>query len=291
MANEFLTAGQISGATLGMLDKSTVLAQTVWRDAEADFNGKNGDTVTVRVDSIVGDARTYDTARTTEIVMDDIEETAVAVKLDTYVYKGVNVTDEDLTLDIKDFNRQIALPVVKSVASGIENAVVTRINAVSNTVSGDYGDVLGGLLDAEEALNDADVPMDERFIVVGSGVRKHLLRSDELLHADKAGDDSALRDATIGDLFGATVVFSNRVPSDSATFYHRSAFVLVNKALEVPRGASNGASEVYEGFAIRTIADYDPRYQQDRFVASTLVGTASVEDDGAVKRAVRVNFA
>lgn len=290
MANEFLTAGQIAAASIVSLDKATVLAQTTWRDAETAFGGKQGDTVTVRVEGVAGDAREFNMDRSAEIVLDDLDETAVDVKLDTYLYKGAKVEDEALTLKIEDFNRQVSLPLVKSVANGIEGRVALRINATSNTVSGSYSDVIGGVLNAEEKLNDNDVPLDERFLVIGSGVRKHLLKSDELLHADKADSDSALRDAIIGDLFGFKVVFSNRISKDSAVAYHRSAFVTVQKALEVPRGATWGEVKSYNGFALREVADYDPRFQEDRVVVSTLLGTAAVEDGGSIKRAVKVNF-
>ncbi len=290
MANVFLTGETIASAAIVGLHKNNVLLNTIFRDAETDFTGGRGDTVSVRVESLIGEARTYNLNRSSEIVMDEIEEVAIPVTLDTFLYKGVNVNDEDLTLDIVDFNRQVLNPLVKSVANSAEKLVADELSALSSGASGDYDDVLGGILEGEQVLNDNDVPLEDRVLVVGSGVRKALLKSDNLLRVDASGSDDALRNATIGDLFGMPVVYSNRVAADSAFIYHKTAFAGAFKALQVPAGATTGANIAENGLSLRFIADYDPRFQRDRAVVSILCGISTVEDDGDVKRAVRINF-
>lgn len=95
-----------------------MLAATAWRDAESSFSGKQGDTVTVRTDTVVGEARTFNRAANRPTVVDDVKEVGVDVKLNTYLYKGINLPDEQLTLNVRDFTSQIATPQAKSVARG-----------------------------------------------------------------------------------------------------------------------------------------------------------------------------
>jgi len=291
--SNFLTPSQIAAASIAALDEQFVLAQTVTRFGEADFTGKVGDTVTVRVDALAGEARTYDTARSSAIVMDELNETGVNVALTNYVYKGANINDEDLTLSIVNFTKQVTTPLVKSVAAGVEKIVGTAISSVSNTVTASYSDLADGILTGEAELNASDVPMEDRFLAVGSNVRKALLKSDDLAKVDGFEGSNVLRSAIIGDLYGMTVVFSNRIPANAAVAYHSSAFALVEKALEVPAGATHGETVVFNGHAIRWIQDYDSTFQRDRGVASTLAGISPVldgDDADEMLRAVRINF-
>src|SRR5690606_38215245 len=96
---------------------------------------------------------------------------------------------------------------------------------------------------ARRLLNDANVPMDGRTILMGSGVEEAILNNIDILNkANESGTDSALRDATIGRLRGFNLVTSNAIDPDKAYAFHRTAFVLSLQAPMVPSGASWGAS-------------------------------------------------
>jgi hypothetical protein len=272
-----------------------VLAATTWRDAEADFRGKQGDTVTVRTETVVGEARVFNRASGQPIVVDDVQETGVDVKLSTYLYKGVNLPDEQLTLNISDFTRQIATPQAKSVARGIESMVAANMNALPSrlTLAADGTDVHRMMIQARLLLNKAGVPLEDRFFAVSSEVEAMLLRdpNNKLIPVDASGSPAALRDAIIGRLYGFTVFPSNYLSDGSAVAYHRTGFPLVTRSLDVPAGATFGQSITYNGFALRLIRDYDPGFQQDRSVVSTLAGAEVTQDDGIVKRALRLTTA
>lgn len=295
MVNKLLTPKQIASASIVALTQQTVLAATAWTDAQADFAGKKGDTVTVRTDTVVGPARTFNRAENKPIVIDDVEEKSVDVKLEEYVYKGINLPDEQLTLEVDDFTKRIAIPQAKSVAIRVESMVAGQMNALpsSVTVKADGSDIHTQMIRARALLNKAGVPFDQRWFAVSSELESMLLNDPQrrLVPVDASGSSAALREAIIGRLYGFQVLPSNYLADGSGVAYHRTAFPLVTRAQDIPAGATFGQTMTEGGFALRLIRDYDPGYQQDRSVVSTLVGTQTTVDDGVVKRAVRFTTA
>lgn len=291
MAHTFIKADKIAATSLGLLEREIILPALVWRNAGGDFKGAAGDTITMRVPArTTARTRTLRGARGTAsegngiITMDELTETSVDVSLDTAVYSAVPITDEQLTLDISDFGAQIVEPQVRAIAEGIENAVVAEMTGASYastiTLSGALlTDPYDAIVDARVALNKVNVPMSERYLVVGSDFEGILLKSDELHQADKAGSDSALRDATIGRLAGfSQVVVSNALPANVGFAFHRTAYVLNMQAPAVPNGATYGASRAAFGLSMRWIMDYDLRNVQDRSLFDCYIGTNHVAD-------------
>src|SRR5215217_7014330 len=104
MAVSVLKAEQIARAALALLQREIVLPGLVTRNS-VDFRFAKNDTVSIRVPSLPGTARTMALRATGSDrlrVLDDLTETKVDLVLDTDIYKGVAVTDEVLTLDLVD---------------------------------------------------------------------------------------------------------------------------------------------------------------------------------------------
>lgn len=244
---------------------------------------------------MVGTARVFNRAANTPIVIDDLTEKSVDVKLTTYLYKGVALPDEQLTLQIDDFTRRVATPQAKSVAIGVETMVAANMNALTGslTVKADGSDVHAQMIEARKRLNKNGVPVEDRYFAVSSEIEAMLLNDpkNRLVPFDASGSPAALREAIVGRLYGFTVVVSNYLSDGSGVAYHRTAFPLATRALVVPDGATFGESVTYNGFALRLVRDYDPGFQQDRSVVSVLAGAQTTLDDGVVKRAIRVTTA
>lgn len=293
MANTFLKATRIAAASLGLLEREIILPALVWRDAGGDFAGSAGDTISIRVPArtqartrVLRGARGAASEGTGIITMDDLTETKVDVTLDTDVYNAIPITDEELTLDITDFGAQILAPQVRAVAEGIENAVVAEMVGATyaTTLTLDTTDPSKTAIDANVALNKANIPRTERYLVVGADMEGVFLKSDKLKDVDKSGSDSALREAQIGRLAGFGPVYvSNALPSNVGFAFHRTAFVLGMRAPAIPSGATFGASQSFAGLAMRWLRDYDFRNVQDRSLVDTYIGTNIVADgpDGA----------
>lgn len=274
-----LTAQGISAVGIGLLVRELALPRTVTIVPGAEFAGSNGDTITVRVPQ-PGDARTQDTPGA-EITFDDTDEIAVPLQV-AHLYKAIKVTDEDLSLNLEDFGRQITRPQVKSIAIGAENQVASAMNALAadSSIAIDGSDVEDVFLTAREAMGTNDVPASERFVAVSPQVASFLLALDKFTRVDASGSASALRDAVIGRIYGFTVVESNALTAGTAVFYHRSGFAFANRVPVVPRGVHASATASEGGVGMRQIFQYMPTMLSDASVVSTFAGAAAVWEDG-----------
>lgn len=289
--NTFIKAEKIAATALGVLEREIVLPALVWRDAGGSFKGAQGDTITLRIPARstarvrqLRGTRTADFNGAGIITLDDLAETSIDVTMDREVYHGARVTDEELTLDIVDFTEQILMPQVRAVAEGMENAVADLMTgatyATTVSITGSGNDVVyDAMIDARKALNVANVPQNDRIVVMGPGLEARFLKDDHLNHADTAGDNNALRDASIGRIAGFNqVVVSNALPEDVGFAFHRTAYVLSTQAPAVPAGVPFGSSRTFANLAMRWIRDYDPGNLQDRSILGTYIGTNIIAD-------------
>ncbi|GIJ50026.1 hypothetical protein Val02_69120 [Virgisporangium aliadipatigenens] len=280
MPHQFLKPTVIARTALGLLEREIVLPALVWRDAVADFAGALDDTVTLRVPARLKARRVALRDHSNPIVTDELKETAVPVKLDTHVYSAVGVTDEELTLDISDFGAQVLMPQVRAIAEDMEDQLAATMAAATyaTTLALDLTKPEDTLVDARMALNKANVPLGDRFAVVGADMEAVFLKSEVLKKADSSGSDSALREAEIGRVRSFPTYVANALPPKAGYVFHRSAFVLALRAPVVPDGATFGRSESYAGMAMRWLRDYDAAYLRDRSVVSSFSGTKAVVD-------------
>jgi hypothetical protein len=283
VANDYIKAEKVVNTMLGQLERELVIPNLVTRNGAEDFTGAKNDTVTLRVPAFAT-ARSRDLRAAGPITIDDLDETKVDIVLAKDIYKGTNVTDENMTLDIENFATQVSNPVLRSIARGLEDNTAAAITGAtyqfSEAVNED--DPYLGAVQARKALNDANVPMGGRAMLVGSAIEAAFLSSDRFARVDASGTDSALREAQIGRVAGFDVFTSNAIDEEAGYAFHRTAFVLVSRAPLVPDGVSWGMTSSFEGFAIRTIKDYDPLNLRDRFIANCYIGSNVVTDYGAI---------
>lgn len=284
MAHSFLKAEKILRTALALLQREIVLPQTVWQFGRADFAGAKDDTVTLRVPAILT-ARDYEwRTRNNPIQVDDLVEKSVPVKLDKHPYSAVAITDEQMELDIVSFSEQVTVPQVRAVAERLEGYIGTALDTapwketVELDVTSSNGAGYKALVKARKILKDANVPMADRFLVMGTGVEAAFLEDEHLHKFDQAGDSNAFREAQIGRIAGFTATVTNSIPEDAAYVYHRTAIAWAQFAPRVPEGAVAGGSETLAGLAMRWIRDYDPNFLRDRSVLSAFAGVTPVAD-------------
>jgi hypothetical protein len=302
VANKFLKPTVIAATSVGLLYRDLVVARTVWTDAinPGEFTGALNDTVTMRVPAR-RTARTRTLRAGTAIVNDVSNEFGVPVVLDTDVYNGAPITDEELTLDIADFGAQVLQPQTRAVAEGVEAQIVAEIEGASYGSQvidpTDAAYVVSGKTDwyitathARRMLNDKNVPRSDRTLLIGSDVEEQILNTDRFTRFDAIGAEStdALRESIIGRIAGFNVIASSEIDPDAAYAYHRTAFVLATRAPKVPQGATfaqqralggnGGAPSYVDGISCRWLMDYDYTNTTDRSLVNTWVGTATVTD-------------
>ena len=276
-----LTAQGISSLSVALLTRSLVLPMTVSRISGGEFAGDNGDTITVRVPQ-PGSARTQATPGAT-ITYDDVTEIPVDVSL-SHLYHGKLVSDEELSLDLVDFGRQITRVQVVAVATGAEDELAGAMNGLAADASFDLSataaNTEASILAAREALSSADAPNGDRWFVVSPDIATRILSVDKFVRVDASGSDSALRQALIGRLYGFNFVESNALTAGTALAYHMSGFAFANRVPVTPRGANQSATANKDGIGLRHIFQYVPDVLSDASVVSTFAGAAAVADDG-----------
>jgi len=269
---------------VGLLSRSLVLPGTVSRIAGPEYTGPNGGTITVSVPQ-PGAARTQATAGAT-ITYDDVTEVGVDVSL-SHLYHAKRVTAEEMTYELVNFGAQILAVQVDAVARGAEDELAAAMNGLASeadfALAASDADTIETLLEARQALTEANVPSGDRFLAVSADIATRLLTVEGFRSVDQAGDNSALRDATIGRLYGFTIVESNGLTAGTAVAYHRSGFAFANRAPAGVAYATDTAVFSEGGISLRHIFQGQPDILSDASVVSTFAGAAVVDADRVVK--------
>jgi len=282
----FLKPTVIVQTALGLLVRELTLPRLVWRDPVGDFAGAFNDTISIRLPAYV-EANTRALRSGATRNKTSLYERKVDLTLDTDVYLDTPITDEQLSLDIRDFGFQVLAPLTEAIGRKIEDKLVDVItgatyeNSISFNHSTDkpYQDIA---VAARTYLNNARVPMAGRAIVCGSLVEAAFLTDDEFIRADHVGTtaEQTVREAMIGRVAGFDVYTSPAIDSDKAYAFHQTAYALSNRAPVVPAGAPYGHSDSYQGLALRTVRVFDPDAVEDRLVMDSWLGATAVTDEG-----------
>jgi hypothetical protein len=271
-----LTAKGISSLAIDLLVRSIVLPRTVSIIPGGEFSGSNGDTITVRVPQ-PGSARTQQT-RSATITYDDVTEVPVDVQL-AHLYHAKLTSDEEMTLDIENFGRQVTRVQVAAVATGAEDTLAKVMNDLTPDGEVDAADPEDGILAAREFLGENDAPSDDRYLAVSPAMASVLLQYDKFSKVNEAGSSDALRNAILGRIFGFWVVESNALTAGTAVAYHRSGFTMANRIPVAPRGANDSSTATSQGLGLRQVFQYVPDKLSDASVVSTFAGAAAVYED------------
>jgi hypothetical protein len=282
VANTFLTAKQISTLAVALLNRTLVLPNTVSKIPGTEYAGPNGGTVTVMVPTPLA-AREQATPGA-QITWDDVTETAVDVTV-KHLYSAVKVTDEQLTMSLADYGRQVLMNQITAVATKAEDQIVAAMNLVaaedSFAASASDADTIAVILGARQALSAANVPPGDRYLAVSPEIASRILTMENLIRADASGSSNALREATIGRVLGFEVVEANALTAGTAVAYHRSGFTWANFP---PAGVSSSegvdiATTTAGGVSVRQAIQWLPDFLSKGSVVQTFAGAKLV--DGA----------
>ena len=132
-----------------------------------------------------------------------------------------------------------------------------------------------GIRKVIQTLDDVDVPMADRFLVVPRVEKKNLTgiaRFTEQAYVGETGGGNTIRNGLIGDLYGIPIYVSTNSPTNNSAraclLAHKSAMVMV------------------EQMGIRTQTQYKQEFLGDLFTADTIYGTGELRNDAGVVIAV-----
>lgn len=116
MSNTFVTPSAVVRDAALYLNDQMVIGNLVNRNVEQTFATKVGSSVSVKGVPSLGTADEF--SSTTSAT--DVTETSTTVTLQKHFYKRVDLTSDNSTLEVDDFNQQITLPAIRSLIRGIE---------------------------------------------------------------------------------------------------------------------------------------------------------------------------
>lgn len=152
----------------------------------------------------------------------------------------------------------------------------TAYNAGANTGSGALTDA--AIRRAIQRLDDADVPMDGRFLLVPPSTRNTLMgiaRFTEQAFVGETGASNTIRNGEIGNVYGIPVFVTSNADTTSGTTATRVC-LLAHKDFGV----------LVEQMGVRTQTQYKQEWLANLFTADVLFGVGELRDNAAVALAV-----
>lgn len=190
-------------------------------------------------------------------------------------------TDRFVGEDGKAYANLQALKAAGTTFAGFVNQVTVPADKLTAT---NLEDVLPAIRSARQVLGQRGVPAAGRVLVVGANWEAALLSLDNLNKVNEAGDNGALlRTATLGNLYGFTIVVDYSLGANDAFAFQRDAVTLVTRTTAIPRGASFASTTSAEGFTLRYLQDYDPDHLVDRAVIDTFAGAQVLDKQRIVR--------
>ncbi len=130
-----------------------------------------------------------------------------------------------------------------------------------------------------QVLDDSDVPMSDRFLVVPPVEKKNLTgiaRYTEQAFVGEGAGSSTIRTGLIGDIYGIPVYVSTNAPTDTAGSQDTRACLLGHRSCLV----------LVEQLGVRTQTQYKQEYLADLMTADTIYGTGELRDAAGIVIAV-----
>ena len=144
----------------------------------------------------------------------------------------------------------------------------------NDATTGNGADVTAaGIARAMQRLDDADVPMDGRKIVIPPIAKKDLIQLAAFISADFVSGRPTVS-GTIGNIYGADVIVSSNCPnfaSDDTSTMYRAILVFHKDAIVFA-----------EQMAIRSQVQYKQEYLADLMTSDCLYGVAELRNDAGV---------
>jgi hypothetical protein len=296
VANTFIKPTVIAARGIATLYNAILLAGLVWRDFDADFRGKQGDTITIRKPAVFTATEFNRSTRTTS--WQDATEDSTTLTLDKLAHVPFHVTDEQMTLEISDFQQQLLNPAMEALAQKIDaDLAEAGIDAAEGAGGGGTVTIASNdpnwvFRKAREKLQRNKLPVTDRYAVLSPEAETSALGDLTFLQADHAGSTDALREAIIGRAFGFATYGSqtfgygpgDRGEADGLAF-HQSALVLAARPLQQPRGIPSDQYSVanYKSLSLRVIYSYDHDAKQDQVTVDVLYGVKATRPEGCVQ--------
>jgi len=291
-----LTLTTMARLALATLFENSIMLSLVNRDWENEFSPGKGDKIRVRKPSL------YQAHEFTGAIIEQTPaESYVDIELSHHIDTSIALTSRDMALNLSDFNTQIMTPAFEAIAKKVDTDLLA-LRADLLKIVGDGAYRPAGvtraaytkfdarcLLDAGVRLADDNVPLGDTYAVIDAATAGEWLGSDLFSNnAQAAGADiatQALLNASLGQRrYGFAPYQSHNIEDGQGVAFHRSAFTLATRPLELPDGIppEGKAIENYKGVGIRVIKAYEVRSKKTIVSFDLLYGVKTMDAARAV---------
>lgn len=201
MANTLITPQAVAKMGLIALLNNWVFGGLCFKDYSKEFKHV-GDTVQV-TKPISVEAVEFDGDLTGQF--QNVVEEKIDVKMDTIITVPLQVGAKQLSLEVRSFYSQFIEPAVQAIADKVDVKLAQLYKDIPyfyDTTETTVLDIVKSLLGARKILGENKAPQRNRYAVMSPLTTALLLSTDPFRDLDKTGQTTALREASLGRIFG-----------------------------------------------------------------------------------------
>lgn len=277
MPNTFVTVKEIARQAMPRLIENLVMPNLMHRDFSNDFVQGKGDTIQVRK-PVALIANEFGGT----ISPQAIDEQSIDVKLDKLATVDVEFGAIERATNVDDLNRIFVEPAAVAMAEKINTDGLALFKDISASASADPK-TLNAFSQAAKVLNKAKVPLSPRYGVWSPDAQADFQTVPAIVNAEKSGTTAALRNGSIGRVFGIENYMAQGVDAGMlGAVFHPYAFAFVTRPLAVPAGVESYVTS-YNGITLRVTRAYDINTKKEICSMDVLYGFKTMDAKLAVK--------
>lgn len=277
MANTFLTLKNIARQAMPRLIENLVFPNLVHRDFSETFETGKGATIQVRKPVALAASEFSGT-----IDPKDITEDSIEVKLDKLATVDVKFSAIEMATNVDDLNRIFIEPAAVALAEKINTDGLALLTQITASAEADPKS-LDAFAQASKVLSKAKVPVSPRYGIWSPDAEADFRTVPAIVNAEKSGTTEALRNGSIGRIFGIENYMAQGVSSSIlGAAFHPFAFAFVTRPLAKPSSAESYVTS-YNGITLRVTKAYDINTKSDIMSMDVLYGYKVLDKTLGVK--------
>ena len=218
------------------LRKSLVHASTVQRDYEGEIS-QYGDTVRINE---IGAVDVSDYTKYDDISWQEMDSAQKILLIDQAKSFAVQLDDIDKAQVKPKLMDGIMSEAAYAIADEVDQHIAGKYSEAGNTVSAltvTVGAVIQNISNMQLKLNEANVPQQDRYLVVPPWYHQHIVNSVSQgissTGVPKVRDDGVIVNGFVGELYGFNILMSNNISNNGSVWqmmaYHKSAITFAGQ--------------------------------------------------------------
>lgn len=196
MANALITPSLIAKEALMQLENNLVMANRVHREYKKEFNGGQGDTVSIRkpVKFYTADGATR--------VNQDVEEKSTSITIDQRKHVSWKFSTQDLTLSVEEYSERYIKPAMITLANTVDRSLYSLYSTVWNSVGtpGTTPADFAAIAAAAQRLDEMAVGSDNRSMMLTPSARYAVAGNQLTLDSVGTKGTGAYEKARLGEI-------------------------------------------------------------------------------------------